>query len=41
VAVEELGSGQDPRTDDGFGRRHLLRSGEEAEEEVTFGLSCR
>ena len=41
LAMEELGSGQDPRPDDGPGRRHLLRSGEETKEETAARLPGR
>ena len=41
VDVEELGRRQDPRPDDGLGRGHLLRSGEEAEKEAFTRLSSR
>lgn len=38
MAVEALGGRQDPRTHDGSRYRHLLRGGEEAEEEAPAGL---
>lgn len=41
VAMEELGGGQDPRPHDGPGRGHLLRGGEEAEEEAAPRLPGR
>ena len=41
LVVEELGSGQDSRSHDGFGRWHLLRSGEETKEEIAARLSGR
>lgn len=41
LAVEELGGGQDPRPHDGPGRWHLLRSGEETEEEAAARLPGR
>jgi len=41
LAVEELGGGQDPRPHDGPGRWHLLRGGEETEEEAAARLPGR
>lgn len=41
LAVEELGGGQDSRPHDGPGRWHLLRSGEETEEEAAARLPGR
>lgn len=38
MALEALGGRQDPRSDDGPRHRHLLRGGEEAEEEASAGL---
>ena len=39
--VEELGRGEDPCPHDGLGRGHMLRGGEEAEEEAVVGLPRR
>ena len=41
MAVEELGGRQNPCPHDGPGRGHLLRSGEEAEEEAPARLPGR
>ena len=41
MAVEELGGGQDSCPHDGPGRGHLLRSGEETEEEAPARLPGR
>lgn len=41
LAMEELGSGKNPRPDDGPGCWHLFRGGEETEEETLARLPGR